>query len=122
VLELITLFQYVGAVHECACKVGRVAAIDQEREGMAPPPHAPVSQPDRGDAPEPGDAVSEQDEEQLRVSTTNLVMQHAAEWYVRFLYPTPYERVFYLPGKRVLVSVREYVTADDTIPVFGVSE
>jgi 5-carboxymethyl-2-hydroxymuconate isomerase len=60
--------------------------------------------------------------EQVRVETTNVIMESAASWWVRFLRPIPYDRVFNIGGIRVRVRVDQYRRADDTKPVFGVRD
>jgi hypothetical protein len=60
--------------------------------------------------------VTDQDES-MRVETSNLKMLETAAWWVRFLYPVDFDRVFHISGLRVRVSVSRYVSPDDTQPI-----
>jgi hypothetical protein len=83
---------------------------------------ASVPEPDRRNAEEQGEAMSDPESDPITMSVMRDVAGYAAQTWSRYVRPVSFERIYYINGARVLVSVSEYKTADDTQPLNRVEE
>lgn len=58
----------------------------------------------------------------IRTSLMREAANYVARQWAQYIRPLPLDRVFYVDGIRVRVTVDEYKTADDTKPVFVKAE
>jgi hypothetical protein len=89
----------------------------QAQEGFFTLPVAPVPAADYRKAEEPRQGMNDPESDPITMSVMRDVAGHAAAMWSRYVRPMPFERIYYINGARVLVSVSDYKTADDTQPI-----
>jgi hypothetical protein len=61
--------------------------------------------------------MSDPESDPITMSVMRDVAGHAAQMWSRYVRPMPFERIYYINGARVLVSVSEFKSPDDTQPM-----
>jgi hypothetical protein len=77
---------------------------------------APVPAADYRKAEEQA-SMSDPESDPITMSVMRDVAGYAAQTWSRYVRPMSFERIYYINGARVLVSVSEYKSPDDTQPI-----